>query len=148
MKRYLIPMMLLAVILAQFVPAAGFAARPAAAASYCDWAQFVADVTIPDGTSFAPGAAFTKTWRLKNIGTCAWNTSYALVYASGEKMGTTTVVNLPSSVAPGATIDLTVNMTAPTTRDITAAIGSCATRPTYSLESAQRPTVPSGWIST
>jgi hypothetical protein len=115
MKRYLIPMMLLAVILAQFVPAAGFAARPAAAASYCDWAQFVADVTIPDGTSFAPGAAFTKTWRLKNIGTCAWNTSYALVYASGEKMGATTVVNLPSSVAPGATIDLTVNMIAPTT---------------------------------
>jgi hypothetical protein len=116
MKRYLVPIMLLVVILAQFVPAAGFAARPvAAASSYCDWVQFVADVTIPDGTNMAPGAAFVKTWRLKNIGTCTWSTSYALVYASGEKMGTTTVVNLPSSVAPGATIDLTVNLTAPTT---------------------------------
>ena len=29
---------------------------------------FVADVTVPDGTIFSPGAAFTKTWRLKNAG--------------------------------------------------------------------------------
>jgi Ig-like domain from next to BRCA1 gene len=115
MKRYLIPLMLLGVILAQFIPAAGFTVKPAAAATTCDWAQFIADVTVPDGTSFAPGAAFTKTWRLKNIGTCTWSTSYALVFASGEKMGATTVVNLPSSVAPGATVDLTVNMTAPAT---------------------------------
>ncbi len=115
MKRYLIPLMLLAVMLVQFVPAAGFAVKPAAAVTACDWAQFVADVTIPDGTNLAPGAAFVKTWRLKNIGTCTWNTSYALVFASGEKMGTTTVVNLPSSVAPGATVDLTINLTAPAT---------------------------------
>jgi hypothetical protein len=115
MKRYLIPLMLLVVMLAQFMPVAGVIARPVSAASKCDWAQFVADVTIPDGTTMAPGASFVKTWRLKNIGTCTWSTSYALVYASGEKMGTTTVVNLPSSVAPGATIDLTVNMTAPAT---------------------------------
>jgi hypothetical protein len=113
LKRYLIPAVLLIVVLAQFVPAAGMAPKTAAAAAACDWAQFVADVTIPDGTSVAAGATLTKTWRLKNIGTCAWSTAYALVYSSGEKMGTTTVVNLPSNVAPGATVDLTVTLTAP-----------------------------------
>ena len=38
------------------------------AATYADWAGFIADVTVPDGTAFSPGATFTKTWRLKNIG--------------------------------------------------------------------------------
>ena len=32
----------------------------------CEWAHFLADVTIPDGTSIAPEAAFTKTWGLLN----------------------------------------------------------------------------------
>lgn len=86
---------------------------PAAAASACDWAQFVADVTVPDGTSFAPNTAFTKTWRLKNIGTCTWTTSYSLVFDSGSKMGGPTSVNLPKSVAPGQTVDISISLTAP-----------------------------------
>jgi len=39
------------------------------ATSVCDQAQYIKDVTIPDGSTFAPGATFTKTWRLKNAGT-------------------------------------------------------------------------------
>jgi hypothetical protein len=39
----------------------------------CDQAQFIKDVTIPDGTVIAPGTSFKKTWRLKNIGTCTWS---------------------------------------------------------------------------
>src|SRR5690349_12154805 len=42
--------------------------------STCDSAAYVKDVTIPDGTIFSPGAQFTKTWRLQNIGTCTWTT--------------------------------------------------------------------------
>jgi len=93
---------------------AGSLPQRVSAATYCDWAQFVADVTVPDGSNFAPGTAFVKTWRLKNIGTCSWNTSYSLVYVSGSKLGAPSVVNLPGNVAPGATVDLSVNMTAPT----------------------------------
>ena len=44
----------------------------------CPAATFVADVTIPDGTYINPGASFTKIWRLKNTGTCAWTTQFAL----------------------------------------------------------------------
>ena len=79
----------------------------------CDRAQFVSDVTVPDGTTFAPGAAFSKTWRLRNSGTCTWTTSYSLVFESGEKMGGPDSVNLPKSVAPGQTVDVTVSLTAP-----------------------------------
>ena len=38
----------------------------------CNWAQFVEDVSVKDGTVFTPDSLFTKTWRLKNIGTCTW----------------------------------------------------------------------------
>ncbi len=114
-RRMIIPVVLILTILAQFMPAAIFGPQPAAAVTRCDWAQFIADVTVPDGTTYAPGTAFTKTWRLKNIGTCTWTTSYALVFVSGSQMGAPSAVNLPSSVAPGGTIDISVNMTAPST---------------------------------
>jgi hypothetical protein len=103
---------MLMALLFSVVPASS-AAMPAAAASACDWAQFVADVTVPDGTTLAPGVAFTKTWRLKNIGTCTWSTSYSLAFDSGSKMGGPTSVNLPKSVGPGQTVDISINLTAP-----------------------------------
>lgn len=100
-------------LLFSMLPASGPGSGHAAAWSTCDWAQFIADVTVPDGTAFAAGAAFKKTWRLKNIGTCTWTTSYALVFDSGERMGAPASLNLPNSVAPGQTVDLSVDMTAP-----------------------------------
>lgn len=86
-----------------------------AQAATCDWAQFIADVTVPDGTTYTPGATFRKTWRLRNIGTCTWTSSYALVFDSGERMGAPTAINFPSNVAPGQTVDLSLDLTAPTT---------------------------------
>ncbi|HMZ08288.1 MAG TPA: NBR1-Ig-like domain-containing protein [Anaerolineales bacterium] len=89
-------------------------ATTTASAASCYWAQFVADVTVPDGTSFAPGTAFKKTWRLKNIGTCAWsNTDVSLIFDSGERMGAPASLALPTTVNPGQTVDITVDMTAP-----------------------------------
>ncbi len=109
-------MMMLAALLISFVPAAtittAVAAQPAALPS-CDWAQFIADVTVPDGSTFAPGAAFTKTWRLRNVGTCTWSTSYSLVFDSGNNMGGPSSVNFPNSVAPGQTVDISIGLTAP-----------------------------------
>ncbi len=85
-----------------------------ASAAVCDAAQFVADVTVPDGKAYNAGDSFDKTWRLKNVGTCTWNGSYTLSFFSGEPMGTSTSGAFPNqSVAPGATIDLTIRLTAP-----------------------------------
>jgi hypothetical protein len=78
-----------------------------------DKAEFVLDVTVPDGTNFTPNETFTKTWRLQNAGTTTWDTSYALVFVSGAQMGAPDSVALTSQVAPGQTVDITVNMTAP-----------------------------------
>ena len=83
------------------------------AVSYCDWVAFVKDVSIPDGTTLVPGETFTKTWRLKNRGTCTWTPDYMLVYASGSQMGGTTAVRLPGNVAPGQTVDISITLTAP-----------------------------------
>ena len=88
----------------------------ATAVSYCDWVIFVRDVTIPEGTKFAPGETFTKTWRLKNRGTCTWTPDYMLVFTSGDSMGNTTAIRLPGNVAPGQSVDVSVTLTAPTRR--------------------------------
>jgi hypothetical protein len=87
---------------------------PTARPTPCDWAQFVKDITVSDGTGFSPGSKFTKTWRIKNIGTCTWTNGYNLVFASGDQMGAPSVVALPGTVRPGETIDVSVNLTAPT----------------------------------
>ena len=83
----------------------------------CDKAVFVTDVTVPDGTEFEPGEDFKKTWRLKNDGTCTWSTSYALVFADGSAMNGPVSIPMPENVAPGETIDLSVNLTAPSKPD-------------------------------
>lgn len=79
----------------------------------CDRAEFVADINIPDGTKFSPNQNFTKTWRLRNNGSCTWTTAYSLVFDSGEPMGGPASVGLPGSVPPGQYIDLSVNLKSP-----------------------------------
>ena len=111
-RRIVTPVVLIATMLVQFLPGTALAPRPVAA-SACDIGQFIADVTVPDGTNFTPGATFTKTWRIKNVGTCTWTTAYSLIFLSGDAMGTPTVTPFSSTVAPGGSIDLTVNLTAP-----------------------------------
>jgi hypothetical protein len=86
---------------------------PITATSNCNLMQFVADITIPDGTIMTPNLTFTKTWRLKNNGTCTWTTSYAIVFSGGNAMNGPATQNLAGSVNPGQTIDVSVNLTAP-----------------------------------
>jgi hypothetical protein len=85
------------------------------ATSSCDIAQFITDVTFPDGTTIGAGQAFTKTWRFKNAGTCSWTPSYSIVFSSGSQMGGPDTQALAANVNPGQTVDISVNMTAPTT---------------------------------
>jgi hypothetical protein len=93
--------------------ASATSAPAAAPTSSCDNAQFINDVTIPDGTIFTASATFVKTWRLKNTGTCTWNSSYALVFDTGDSMAGPTTQSLVGDVAPGATVDISVNLQAP-----------------------------------
>ncbi|MBU1661015.1 MAG: hypothetical protein KKD28_06035 [Chloroflexi bacterium] len=80
----------------------------------CDHITWVKDVTIPDNTELVPGEAFTKTWRLKNTGSCTWTSGYSLMFESGDAMGAPASIQLTTStVAPGQQIDVSVNLVAP-----------------------------------
>jgi hypothetical protein len=75
--------------------------------------QFVSDVTVPDGEDHAPDSTFVKTWKLRNAGTCSWATTYSVVFVSGNAMGGPASQNLTVTVAPGTSVDISVNLTAP-----------------------------------
>lgn len=79
----------------------------------CDMINFTGDITIPDGSIVEAGERFIKVWRLTNGGTCTWTTGYALVFVGGEQMSAPGVMQLPMSVAPGQSIDVSVPMEAP-----------------------------------
>ncbi|MBL8078568.1 MAG: hypothetical protein JNM55_11445 [Anaerolineales bacterium] len=84
------------------------------AASACESSAYISDVTIPDGTVFSQGETFTKIWRIKNTGTCTWSSTYSIMFSSGEEMsGETTEIG--QTVAPNATGDISVELTAPDT---------------------------------
>jgi hypothetical protein len=73
--------------------------------------MFIADVTVPDGSIMAPGAAFLKTWRVKNSGNCAWDDSHMVVFVGGVALGPGAAA-VPFT-APGAVADISLPMTAP-----------------------------------
>ncbi|MCB9791021.1 ricin-type beta-trefoil lectin domain protein [Candidatus Nomurabacteria bacterium] len=78
-----------------------------------DDAMFVADITVPDGTEFAPNETFTKIWRMRNTGTTTWDSNYTLAFDSGSQMGGPNHVQLPNNVSPGQEVDIAVNLIAP-----------------------------------
>lgn len=78
-----------------------------------DKSAFVLDVTIPDNSNIKAGSSFKKTWRIKNVGTCSWDTDYSFVFASGERMGGASPTKLLGPVAPGSTVDVTLDLIAP-----------------------------------
>jgi hypothetical protein len=81
----------------------------------CYSMAFVSDVTIPDNTPMTPGQAFTKTWKVVNNGSCAWDAGFKFAFTGGDAMSGVTYT-LPSAVAVNATLDISIAMTAPTTK--------------------------------
>jgi hypothetical protein len=87
-------------------------ASSAVSASVCDSSVYISDITISDGTIMAPGETFTKTWSIKNTGTCTWNSNYTITFSSGDSMsGTTTTID--QSISPNGTGKISVDLTAP-----------------------------------
>lgn len=80
----------------------------------CDRALFIDDINYPDGTDVVQGTTFVKTWRLRNNGTCTWNSSYSLVFVGGDAMGGPAAQPLTTgTAAPGQEIDISVTLKAP-----------------------------------
>lgn len=95
-------------------PPAATTATSQPRSAVCDFAAFVGDVTIPDGTMIPPNTPFTKTWSIKNIGTCTWTPEYQIVYDGGDLLGSPMAVPMVDrNVAPGETAQISMQMTAP-----------------------------------
>jgi hypothetical protein len=75
-------------------------------------ATFVANVTIPPGTAFRPGARMEKVWQVLNNGSCAWGVGYELVRTQGGELDAPDTVPIPPTAA-GASADLAVTFQAP-----------------------------------
>jgi hypothetical protein len=94
-------------VAAPVVPTTGGGGAPA-----CKSMAFVSDVTIPDNTELSPGEEFTKTWRVRNNGSCDWDSGDQFRFLGGEEMEGE-AVTLDSAVSPGEEIELSVEMKAP-----------------------------------
>lgn len=79
----------------------------------CNRVEFLGDVTIADNAVLHVGEGFTKTWRVKNAGACAWGAGYKLVFVQGDRMGGAESSPLPAEVAPSQTVDISISLAAP-----------------------------------
>lgn len=85
---------------------------PVGVVTSCNNLVYISDVTVPDNTVMNPGQSFTKTWRVQNTGSCAWGAGYKFSLIAGDAMGAQ-ALTITQTVAPGATYELSVPMTAP-----------------------------------
>ena len=78
--------------------------------------EFVSE-TVPDGTRFEPGQAFSKTWRYRNEGPLKWTKGYGFLRIStspaGSTMDSPELVDISKEVSPGEEVDFTVAFVAP-----------------------------------
>lgn len=80
-----------------------------------DRLAFVADVTVPDRANVLPGTTFVKTWRLRNTGSCTWDSRYTLVFVGGQALQGPASAALAGPVPPGNTVAVSVTLVAPAT---------------------------------
>ena len=85
------------------------------ATTSCYQMRFVSDVTIPDNTRMIPGQTFTKTWRVRNAGSCAWDAGFKFAFTGGDAMSGATYT-LTSAVPANTETSLSIAMTAPTNK--------------------------------
>lgn len=74
--------------------------------------QFGADVTVPDGTIYAPGVFFKKIWQVRNSGNTTWGNGYRLAFFADNPMGAGAAVPIPT-VKPGESVQVAVDLVAP-----------------------------------
>ncbi len=86
-----------------------------------DGMAYVADLSMNDNNmtnppQLFPGQTFRKGWRLQNIGTCTWDSSYALTYVNGNSPLASmsgSPVFVQGQVQPGGIYDFWVDLVAP-----------------------------------
>ncbi len=77
-------------------------------------AQFVADVSLPPGSSVKTGEDFEKIWKVKNTGSCAWEDYQVFLIEKDQGARIMGEESQPvKSTKPGETINIAVKLNAP-----------------------------------
>ena len=88
---------------------------PASPTPPCDnHMVFLLDVTVPDGSVFAPGEQIDKVWQVRNEGSCIWSRGYSIGLEDGPPLGLLTKHPIPDTL-PGERAQIQVSFTAPET---------------------------------
>lgn len=88
------------------VPSAVIVDMPAPAAAERQHVEFVADLTLPDGTPVPANERLEKKWSVRNAGETAWTDGTVLVLAEGLLSGADTTFPVPQA-GPGETVEVT-----------------------------------------
>ncbi len=86
-----------------------------------DGLTFVQHLTLEDRSmtvlaTMNPGQSFSKGWRIRNAGSCAWDTSFSANFALGNVSAAImggAATKMARSIQPGETYDLQVSLYAP-----------------------------------
>ncbi len=76
-----------------------------------DLFEIISESGLVMGTQMDLARPFTKSWTLKNVGSCQWD-KYKFVFVSGLLLGATTPLQVPIT-EPGGTATLNLNLTSP-----------------------------------
>ncbi len=80
----------------------------------CYDAEFVQDMTLPDGSEVVVGTSYVKTWQLRNTGTCAWdNIAFTQITHDGDYVQAEPHMIPVPHTEPGATVDISMNVIVP-----------------------------------
>jgi hypothetical protein len=76
-------------------------------------AEFVRDISVPDGSKMKSGQRFVKTWQFRNSGTCTWSKDYALTFVWGDRMGGEDPMPIGVEVPPEQMVNISLELVAP-----------------------------------
>ena len=90
-------------------------------ATCVDGMEYVADLNLDDNNmksppQMNPGQSFRKGWRIRNTGTCTWDSRYRLTYDGGNSPASSMggqPTPIQGQVPPGAVYDIFVDLVAP-----------------------------------
>ena len=90
-----------------------FTQQSAGSSTACLRANFEYE-NVPDGTQYPVGKVFTKTWRIKNTGSCTWTADYVLFWVEGDLMGANSVNPFTEDdIHPNEYAEININFQAP-----------------------------------
>jgi len=93
------------------LPTAALPGMPTVAA--CNATPILLGESPEDGKDVIINSSFTKSWTIKNMGTCSWNPNYKVKFMSGDAMSGPSAQSFGATVTPGNSLTISLGLKAP-----------------------------------